>query len=248
MPEWLPTSAESLVFQGLLGSALGFLSSVLGTIALIWSHRRQAGVAKEIETHKAELTRQIEDYKAQLARENRRFEVEMQNAQTLDTAKLNALIGKVEVSQVAYIAARTAFKELVGTSLSAQENDFLSAFQKAIAAHQALTVAVSDMNSVVHARDLIVINRLRKFMLQILLGMRLEKSRREQDDFRLRVPQYQASLERLCSIVDRKYQNFLQLTHYPRRVKGERAAPKSSLAIADSKLPRIHNVGGPASR
>jgi hypothetical protein len=103
-----------------------------------------------------------------------------------------------------------SFRALLQHSLTAENKEFLESFKTAIAAQQQLSDEVVNLSNLVARKDLVIVNRMIKIMLQILLGMRLEKERRILDDFKEKVAIYQSQLERVDVALQKKYQQYLQ--------------------------------------
>jgi Skp family chaperone for outer membrane proteins len=215
----MPQTADVIIFSGLLGGSLAFISSVVATVMLFVTSRKQLALQAQLQRERISfderMAEQLQKHKLELDSTMRALDAELRVNADHEIQKLQKVFEHVFASQAAVQKAVASFRSLLNSSFTAENRDFLVLFQSAIAVLQQLTDEVVKLGNLVHAKDLLIVNRMTKVMLQILLGMRLEKERRNLDDFKEKVLAYQRQLEHVDLALTKKYRRFLQPSDLP---------------------------------
>ena len=214
-------TAEIVIFSGLLSGILAFISSVTATIVLLRINKKQASLLAQLQDDRLKFDREmkereiaasneLERYKNDLGKQKHQFETDLKRKEDFKAQQLSNLFLAASKSRADTQQILGRFRSMVEKSRTLEDNEFLTEFNKAIMAFNSFSETLQTLQHLVRRKDVFFMNRAKSSFLEILLGMRLEKSRREQDNFLVKVGAYQLKLNAMGSVFNAKYRRFLQ--------------------------------------
>lgn len=201
---------------------LVFITSILSILVIWITDRRQAKLSKKLQDERnsfeaairnqnEEAQKELEAYKAALNQRKIEFESELRKKEELLSIQTQHLFQTVQQSQDATRMTISSFQAMLKHARKMDAKLFLPEFGKSIAAFNAFCSTVERLENVVRRKDKQFLNRVKDRLLEILLAMRLEETKRCDDpSFLNRLENYEDDLKTYSSIFIAKYKLMLQ--------------------------------------
>lgn len=201
---------DVMMWSGFLGSIMSFIASMIAATLVYLSNRKQQTLQQLLQQDNLKFQTQMRTEAEASAKRLEEHRHELSRMHALESVHIRELAEAVSKSRSCTGAAMQRFRTLLKKSRSAENKDFLIEFQQSILALTNYSEALSNLQYLVPPKDLEIFNKVQRNFLQILLGMRLEKERRELNDFISRVTEYENYLDKVETQIRDKYQSVLQ--------------------------------------